>query len=408
MSSLFRKTTQGLCLLLIASLASAGDETAAQIDYSANKVLLIGVDGMQYEKLLEAIKDGDAPTLARFFTAKSYTGGIVGTSTQQTTFSGPGWATILTGAWIDRHQVHGNDSLLRNKADSLFKLIKSSAPTRQTASIVSWDTINDNLADDIHNGYINRALQCHDDDRCVANAVGQLLKTSGSDFIFAHFDEPDMTGHAKGFSPEYQAAIQQVDGYISGIMSALATRPVEEDWLVIVAPDHGRLLPSGQTHGGQTLSEKTTFIALNKPANPQLSQPIVDPMNPGFDGLYGDASQADIAPTALHHLGITHAPAAYRIDGQPLLGPTGVRQLTVYANNQERRVTLQWRNEAPSGKPITIYRDGQKLVELTDRQAEYVDTELQSFGTGPKDINYVVEMDDVPIARLVRIDLPPL
>ncbi|MGV8917584.1 MAG: alkaline phosphatase family protein [Pseudomonas sp.] len=408
MLSFVRKTIQCLCLMLIASFASAGDETSAQTDYSSHKVLLIGVDGLQYEKLLEAINNGDAPTLARLFAAKSYTGGIVGTFTQQTTYSGPGWATILTGAWIDRHQVHGNDGLLRNKTDSLFKLIKTAAPNRQTASIVSWDTINDNFAEDIHNGYINRALQCHDDDRCVATAVSQLLQSGDSDFIFAHFDEPDVTGHAMGFSPEYQEAIQQVDAYISGLLSALATRPAEEDWLVIVAPDHGRLLPLGQNHGGQTLSEKTTFIALNKPANEQLSQPIVDPMNPGFDGLYGEASQADIAPTVLHHLGIAPNPATYRIDGQPLLGPPGVRQLTVYANNQERRVTLQWRNQSPSGRPITIYRDGKKLVELTDHRAEFVDTELQTIPAGPVDINYVVVMDDVPVARLVRVDLAPL
>ena len=49
-----------------------------------------------------------------------------------------------------------------------------------------------------------------------------------------------------------------------------------------------------------------------------------------------------------------------------------------------------------------------RLVQLTDRRAEFVDTELQSFGAGAKDVNYVVVMDDVPVSRLVRIDLTPL
>ena len=59
-----------------------------------HKALLIGVDGLQYEKLRQAIKQGMAPNLARLQLAKSYVGGIDGTTTEQTTGSGPGWTTI--------------------------------------------------------------------------------------------------------------------------------------------------------------------------------------------------------------------------------------------------------------------------------------------------------------------------
>ncbi|MEO6917515.1 MAG: hypothetical protein ABI171_00455 [Collimonas sp.] len=49
--------------------------------------------------------------------------------------------------------------------------------------------------------------------------------------------------------------------------------------------DHGRLAPDGHGQGAQTLSEKTTFIAINKPANAQFSAPFKGPADMDFNDL---------------------------------------------------------------------------------------------------------------------------
>lgn len=92
------------------------------------KVLLIGVDGLQYEK----IKQQHTPNFDAFKMVKAYAGGIVGTPSQQTTGSGPGWMTILTGVWTDQHGVISNDTSNKCKAKSVFQYLKDYNPKLQT------------------------------------------------------------------------------------------------------------------------------------------------------------------------------------------------------------------------------------------------------------------------------------
>lgn len=387
--------------LMVLSLSLAF--TAQASDTPIPKVLLIGVDGMQYQKLQTAIKQGKAPNIARLHLYKSYTGGVVGTSTQQPTVSGPGWTTILTGSWVDRHQVNANDEALRNQAPSLFKQLKLAFPERKTASIVSWNVIHENFAEDIAQGYVDQAIKCSGVDPCVVEKVSHELEHGQPDLLFAHFDEPDITGHRLGFTPQYQRAIHTVDAQVGQILSALQRREKahpEEDWLVIVLPDHGRHLPEGKDHGEQTLSEKTTFIAMNKPGNAQLAAPIGKLANPGFKGLYGFASQADIAPTVLAYLGVKPDLSSYTMDGLPLIGPVGVRMLTVQKKTDLAHVTLSWRTGTPTGKPVQIYRNGQPIAQLSDHEHRYVDKDIQALKGA---VNYALVMDGVPVSRLVTL-----
>jgi hypothetical protein len=371
------------------------------VDFHRHKALLIGIDGVQYEQLKHAIDAGKAPFITQLHPTMSYTGGIVGTSTQQPTFSGPGWATVLTGAWVNRHRIAGNDSSLRNKTDSLFKLISLSSPTRHTASIVSWNPINDNFIDDINAGFIELGVKCGGDDQCSTDRTVQELSTGNFDFIFVHLDQADNAGHENGFGARYQDAIERVDQQIGQILAALDKRKrqnPDEDWLVMLTTDHGRRLPDGYDHGEQSRSEKTTFIGFNKPANEELTRPIGDPFDSSLDDLYGFASAADIAPTILVHLGINTDPQRYGIDGVPLTGHVGVRQLTATLNSAARTVSLRWRVTEGSKQPLRIYRSGQLIAKLTDSSHEYVDTELpQPIGQ----LNYTVVLNDVPVSRLI-------
>ncbi len=391
----------GLLLGLLAILLLKNVLLGDSVDIHRHKALLIGIDGLQYEQLRQLIDAGKAPAIGQFQLGMSYTGGIVGTSTQQPTLSGPGWTTILTGAWLNRHRVGSNDTGLRNKTDSLFKLISLSAPTRHTASIVSWNPINDNFADDIKAGFIELGVKCGGDDQCATDRAAQELRSGNFDFIFVHLDQPDSAGHENGFGPRYRQAVERVDLQVGQILAALTEHKrenPEEDWLVVLTTDHGRRLPDGYDHGEQTRSEKTTFIGLNKPANEELNRPFGDPFDPGFDGLYGLASAADIAPTILVHLGINTHSERHALYGVPLIGPVGVRQLTATLDNTSRTVSLRWRVTEGSKQPLRIYRSGQLIAKLTDSSHEYVDSDLPQ-PTGQ--LNYTVVLNDIPVSRLV-------
>ncbi|MDD1968935.1 alkaline phosphatase family protein [Pseudomonas putida] len=401
MYSIARLCGIALLLGLLAALLLKNMLLGDSVDFHRHKALLIGVDGVQYEQLKQAIDAGHAPVIAGLRPMMTYTGGMVGTSTQQTTFSGPGWATVLTGAWADRHRIASNDSGLRIKTDSLFKLISLSSPTRHTASIVSWNPINDNFADDISAGFIELGVKCGGDDQCATERTVQELRTGNFDFIFVHLDQPDDAGHENGFGPGYQDAIAKTDKQIGLILDALGKRKREnadEDWLVMVTTDHGRRLPDGYDHGEQSRSEKTAFIGLNKPANEQLTQPISDPDNPALNGLYGLASEADVVPTILTHLGINTDPQRYTIDGVPLIGHVGVRQLGASLNAEKRTVELRWRVTEGSKQPLRIYRAGQLIAKLTDSSSQYIDSDLpQPIGQ----LNYTVVFNEVPVSVLV-------
>ena len=68
------------------------------------KVLVIGLDGARYDKLLSADTPNIKALLNRGFGARS---ALYGSGMAQTS-SGPGWSTILTGVWPDKHKVKDN------------------------------------------------------------------------------------------------------------------------------------------------------------------------------------------------------------------------------------------------------------------------------------------------------------
>jgi len=88
------------------------------------------------------------------------------------------------------------------------------------------------------------------------------------------------------------------------------------------------------------------------------------------------------------------------MDGLPLIGPLGVRQLTAQQQPDRTQVNLSWRTETPTGKPVQIYRDGQPIARLTDHEHSYVDNDIQAL-KGP--INYTLVFNGVPVSRLVTL-----
>lgn len=236
------------------------------------KAILVGIDGAQLEKLLLLGLQEEVEALLGLDIVESYIGGEEGTDTQQATSSGPGWSTILTGTWVDQHGVDSNNNApIEEGVDSIFERIDAAIPDANIASVVHWAPIN--------NGHFSREAGLLEDeavidevvsgisDQAVTDTVVDLILDEAPDFTFVHLDDVDGAGHGYGFGEEYDDALATALAQLQAIKEAVDQRMAEnpdEDWLILVTTDHGRDPVTGSGHGGQTESERRTFIASNK------------------------------------------------------------------------------------------------------------------------------------------------
>ncbi len=275
--------------------SSSGQDSSAK-----RKVLLVGIDGIQYRMISEV----ETPNLDSLHTSIAYTGGIVGTPNQQTTISGPGWTTILTGKWAKEHGVDGNETKWRTKAKSVFAYVKEGKPDAYTASVVTWDPIHAFLKEELGNiDYVASVQEAEDDP--VVHVVNQI-KDHGPDLIFIHLGNVDEVGHRFGFGPEYNASIKAADEQLGRLKEAVEKREKahNEDWLILVTTDHGRRMPEGKAHGNPTLSEKTIFVSMNKEGNKAFKRPVIGFSEMKMEDLYKYPPQTAIVPTILDFLKI--------------------------------------------------------------------------------------------------------
>lgn len=260
-------------VLFVAPFLSAA-ETAAPV----RKVLVIGIDGCRVDCLTKK----NAPALVALaeggrFASKAFTGGVLGTPTQQETWSGPGWATILTGVWTDKHKITGNDyrpaasSMDKDHYPHFFYRIGSKKPGLKYSSCVGWSSIESIVKPVAGSFAFHMAGNGSGDHHEVGDAQVQkaLLErlASDDDMLFVHFDQVDGAGHKYGFgpkTPQYVSAIGGVDKLVAEDLAAIRARKTyaNEEWMVLVTTDHGG---EGHNHGAQTEVCRTIFIIANGP-----------------------------------------------------------------------------------------------------------------------------------------------
>lgn len=277
------------------------------------KSIVIGVDGLGFgpngfsvadTPVLDSLINGTwRPGYRGAYSSQAYSGGLLGTPTEQPTVSGPSWSTMLTGVWRDRHNVTNNGSSFVNgnftDNPPYLGTLKDNDPNLETASFVNWGPIDSVLMHAVdndsnpHNDLDFRGDYSNDQD--VANAAGFALMSDAGltpDATFVAFDQVDVVGHASGgASVQFQQRIEITDIFIGMILDRIVSRPnfEDEDWQIIVTADHGHRIEGG--HGGQSSLERTIPF-------------IVSSKNLRQGELSGNVSHADIAPTVLQHFGI--------------------------------------------------------------------------------------------------------
>ncbi|MEV6394739.1 alkaline phosphatase family protein [Streptomyces sp. NPDC051907] len=269
----------------------------------STKTLVIGVDGAAFDVLAKT----ELPRLKSLMTSGMTGTGNLYAAPLAGTYSGPGWSSIATGVWPDKHRVTDNNfsGAAFDKYPDYSTRLEAADPAFSTLVVGNWPEIST----DVFGAKTDLRLMGDDDTATTATAA-DYLRNGNPDSVFVHLDEVDLAGHMSGSaSAEYTAALKQADRRIGRLLDAVAARSrhAKEDWLVLVTADHGHTPLGG--HGGNTPGERKTFVIARGKGIPAGS-------------VRHDVKITDIAPTVLAHQGVTPSPA-WNLDGKaiPALAP---------------------------------------------------------------------------------------
>lgn len=326
--------------------ATAQEAVVQTTSAPTQRVLVIGVDGVNLSKILE-----DPVTNDQFIRMMNNGTTSASTIAGHTTISNPSWTTILTGVWDNKSGVINNMFTPRtyNKWPTVFDQLEGANPAIRTKVIADWAVITDignagsHGADDV----VLVQQVAGDDDwsktdaEVTAEAVKSILGAAPGyeevpNFMFTYLVQVDEAGHAYGgVLGRVAAALARTDENLGAILDAVAAREAAscaagacEEWTVIVVTDHGHQPQQGFGHGFQSPRETSTFV-------------IVD--GPGFGaGEMNNAyTIADITPTVVKLFGIEPTRDA---DGVPLMdrGATQVDPVDLQAALQAQIDSYGW------------------------------------------------------------------
>lgn len=202
--------------------------------------------------VLDRVKAANAPNLkglmAQGLTAKStlYANPMAATS------SGPGWSTIATGVWPDKHGVKDNSFTGKNYTahPDFLTRAENAKPSLNTYAAADWEPITSTDQNGpIFSAKVDKRLSLKGDrdgygaeDPKIATAAAAELRDQNPDASFVYLGQVDSAGHSYGAaSQQYLDAIGRVDALVGQLLTAVQNRPTyaQENWKILVTTDHG-------------------------------------------------------------------------------------------------------------------------------------------------------------------------
>ena len=308
-----------LTLALGLTCASACHRPVATQVQAPRKAVFILLDGIPAD-VIEKVETPALDAIAKEGGyARASVGGALGGPTETPTISAPGYMSMLTSTWANKHNVRGNSNQSPNYAYwNVFRIVETVDSTRMTAIFSTWldnrtvllgqgrpEAGNYRIDHAVDGFETDTIAYPHDktsnyimaiDDRVTSEAASYIA-AKGPDLSWVYLQHTDDMGHAHGDSDAFYAAVRQADARVGKIWAAVQQRQkMGEEWMIVVTTDHGRDARTGKGHGGQSERERTTWIVTN-----------ASPLDARFTS--GPLAIVDIAPSLLEHLRIA-APAA--------------------------------------------------------------------------------------------------
>ena len=358
--------------------------------YIQPHVLMVLLDGWRPDVIAAA----HTPTIDLMMQDSAYS---MEARVEDTTISGSGHSSFLTGVHRDKHNVHGNSFGDANYQEYpyWFNLLKYERPEMHTAAYHNWLPMADAALDFSVCGYCVD-MYVTGSDNSIATQLATDLANKQMDAVTIVIDAPDAAGHGYGFHPsipQYVAAMNQSDVWLGMMMDAIFARTnyAEEDWMVIISTDHAG---SGYGHG------------YNIPEHREVPLIIWGAESPGTIWPAPDA--VDIVPTALHHMGVEVRPE-WDLDGRAVgIGPTAPPASALDVNlvfngdgELERGMTPGFDASVPgwidNGTMTTWIYDVPDYLQKTDPGP--VDGGSNYFGGGSEDSTMHQEIDLTGIAE---------
>lgn len=280
------------------------------------KVLFLGFDGARADALTNIIHDenefetngynaaapysGIRTAAAEGGVYLAYCGGEKDKDNQQSTSTSASWTSQFTGVWGENHGVRENEDT--KNLDYKTFMLSYAENGLKTSIAFDWGQYFDtNLKSEIEYVMANPQIDmtfCDIDREKVDKLPKDALTDSldlynfsaagapskkapydegmrdyilnridgGDDIVCGIFHNIDSNGHTYAFSNSdnrYVDSVRTCDAYAYEITQIIKEREKEfnEEWLIVFSNDHGGI---GQSHGGQSAEERTTWIVSNR------------------------------------------------------------------------------------------------------------------------------------------------